>query len=604
VTERRAFVCTGTLDIETHDWDQFVLGATYDGHRPEIWNSLDELIDHLRQRGGTWWAHAGGVYDLLAVLEQLRMRGISCQVDRAQHRVSRIVCGSLTLRDSYSLWPMPLDELAGAIGVPVPKLPWKCTCGAKPPCGGYCRIGEKAADGDPDLEDYCKADARVLYDALHHLHAWAGDHKIDLRGTLGQTAWCAAQDELGVPASDLPFHLWRVARRADKGGRVAIVKPRARGPGAYHDICNAYPAQLARAELPVGACRQLGSRQASLALENARPGLYSVTALVPDDSFLPPLPWHFDGQLVFPTGEISGMWPLPELAAAAERGVQFERVHSAIVWEATAPVFAPLVQRWYEIRRKVGRKTPLGQWIGRLAKALTGKFAERPERERVTMHPGSITVCTRTKQCRDGCTGRCGAYRQIDLEGHIWAIPYQKLGASAYPQWSSYLRAMTRVQWLEQAEKFARTDDLAFGNTDSLWHTSRASPSPCGDGLGQWEHQHGWTKLDIRSASTYAFVDDDGEFRVRGVPGLTAEDWKRGHGMIDRGVVTFARAAATSPEAPLFRKRSRRWTLPQGAPQKTVYGDREIGNSGITYPIPATVLRERAREAQERRARP
>jgi hypothetical protein len=597
VLMRKPFPLTGTFDIECWGWQNFAVGATYNGDEAKIWNDGDEMIDHMRSCGGTWYAHAGGVYDGLYVLERLQKRGISCQVDRAQHRVSRIVVGKLTIRDSYSLWPSPLDDICGALRRDVPKLPWKCICAEK--CAGYCQIRQRASDGDPDLEAYVIGDCKALYDGLAMLREWTGKHRIDLRGTLGQTAWCAAQDELGVPDSDLPFHLWRVARRADKGGRIAIVRPRARGPGSHHDICNAYPAQLAKAELPVGACRQLGSRQAALALDNARPGLYSVTAHIPEDSFLPPLPWHHGGQLVFPTGTISGMWTLPELACAAERGVTFERVHAALVWEATAPVFGELVARWYEIRRGVGRKTPLGQWIGRLAKALTGKFSERPERQRVIMHPEKISICTRKGSCRDGCTGRCGAYRQIDLDGHIWAIPYQKLGPSAYPQWSAYLRAMTRVQWLEQAEKLARTGDLCFGNTDSLWHTSRASPAPLGDGLGQWEYQHGWTNLDVRSASTYAFTDDEKILRVRGVPGLSPEDWKRGHGIIDRGIVTFARAAQTSPQASLFRKRSRRWTLPEGAPEKTVYGDREIGNAGITYPIPATVLRERAKKARE-----
>lgn len=642
MTTRRPFQIDGTLDIECADWDVFCLGATFDGHRARVYYQGDELIDDLRMRGGVWFAHAGGVYDLLWVLERARVRGIPCQVDRAQHRVTRIVMGGLTLRDSYSLWPAPLDELCGAIDEPVPSLPWACVCNRD--CGGYCQISERAARGDPDLEAYCKADARVLYLALRHLGEWAADHRIALRGTLGQTAWIAAQDELGLPDSEIPYHLWRHARQADKGGRIAVVRPRvgAVAPealvrwdrrsrrefepagwrstsgvvGAQHDICNAYPAQLARAHLPVGACRELGGAGADRALERGLPGIYTVSVTVPDDLFLPPLPWHKAGTLCFPTGEFVGSWTLPELIAAFERGVRLRETHTALVWETTAPIFAPLVERWYEIRRAAGRRTPAGQWIGGLSKALTGKLAERPDRDRVALYPDSIRVCTRSGPCSRRCSRRCGAYEQLDLYGHIWAIPYRRMSPSAYPQWSAYLRSMTRVQWLSQAERMTASTDvdertgrpipdggraLCMGNTDSLWHTSRQMPEPLGDGLGQWEYQHAWTDLEVRAPTIYAFRDPadgpGGRLHVRGIPGITEADWRRGAGMLDRGIVTFGQAVGGNRG--LFSRRHRRWSLP--ASERVWYGDRRLHSDGLTYPASAQELRELGRAIEDRR---
>jgi hypothetical protein len=591
---RPSFKLSGTLDIETAGWSEFCLAAIYDGHRPKIFYSGDEMIDELRRRGGVYWAHAGGVFDLLYVLERARARGIACQVDRSQHRVTRIVMGRLTLRDSYSLWPVPLDEICGALGRPVPKLPWRCTCGKK--CGGFCRIGEKAKQGDPDLEDYCKADAIALYDGLDLLHEFATASKIRLAGTLGQTAWKNAQDDLGVPPSPLStepggWNLWRHARKADKGGRLAVIRPRMKGPGALHDICNAYPGQLAKAHLPVGNVREIGERPAQNALRNMVPGMYTLTVKVPEDTFLPPLPWSRGGALTFPTGTFGGTWTLPEIGAALDRNVEILKIHGGLIWEATAPIFAPLIERWYEIRRKVGRKTPLGQWIGRLAKALTGKFAERPERERVTFHPEAIKVCTGTGHCSGGCSGRCGAYKQLDLFGHVWGIPYQRLSDCAYPQWSAYLRAMTRVQWLSQAERMGK--GLCFGNTDSLWHDSRDTPEPLGDGLGQWEFQHSVYDLEVRSPTIYAFRRTaKGPLEIRGIPGITEEDWRRGGGKIDRGIVTFGNAVRTTKG--LFQKRTRRWTLPEG--DREMYLDRRMGPGGITYPLDAQELRELAKK--------
>ena len=622
--KRRPFKITGVFDIECASWSDYVVGCYYDGNRPKLFYSGDAMIDHMRAVGGVVFGHAMGVYDGLYVLERARARGISCQVDRSSHRVTRIVMGSLTLRDSYGLWPVPLDDICGALGRPVPRLPWRCQCDkrnrkidGRRGCGGFCRISAKAAKGDPELEQYVIDDCRALYDGIVQLDEFATDHKIALRGTLGQTAWISAQDEIGVPDATMPWHLWRHTRRADRGGRQAIVRPFAAGPGTHHDICNAYPAQLAHAELPVGRIKELGRKKAMRALENGRPGMYQCTVNVPDSLFLPPLPWSHGGAQYFPTGEFHGTWALPELIAAFERGVSLTACHTAIVWQATAPVFTGLVQRWYEIRRAVGRKTPFGQWIGRLAKALTGKFAEKPDRERVTMFPESIKVCMRKGPCRKGCTKRCGAYQQLDIAGDIWGIPYERLGPSAYPQWSAYLRAMTRIQWMEQAERYA--EDLAFGNTDSIWTLGRASPAPLGDGLGQWEYQHAWADLEVRSATCYRFRElaefppldvpatkragraiykpAKGEVHVRGIPGITDADWKRGAGVLDRGVVTFG--AAVSGTRGLFAKRSRRWTLP--AKERTIYGDRRLHANGVTYPMSVEEIREvvKARKARE-----
>lgn len=665
---RRLLRIDGTLDVECADWDVFCVGAVYDGSQARVFYDPNEMLDYLLERGGVYFAHAGGVYDLLLILECARRRGISCQIDRAQHRVTRIVMGRLMLRDSYALWPAPLDDLAGAIGEPVPKLPWPCLCCQRcgmgrnchcgRGCGGYCQIGMRARMGDPDLEDYVCSDARVLYRALVRIRDVAADHGICLRGTLGQTAWTSAQDELGIPDSNIPFALWRHARQADKGGRIAVVRPRVgdvyalrdsyfdpatkreyatREPrhgvvGAHHDICNAYPAQLARAELPVGACRELGGVSARLALDAGMPGVYTISVSVPEDSFLPPLPWNKASALCFPTGEFAGTWTLPEIHAALARGVEIRQVHTALVWEASAPVFADLVQRWYAVRRALGRKTPIGQWFGGLAKALTGVLAMRPDRDRVVMFPDpeSVKVCSRRGPCRRKCTRRCGAYEQLDLAGYIWAVPYHKMAASAYPQWSAYLRSMTRVQWLSQAERMGEVRScgacgeelapgtacashpdatvalsgggraLCLGNTDSLWHTSRQTPEPLGDGLGQWEYQHAWSVLEVRAPTVYAFRDpaeDSRKLHIRGVPGISEDDWRRGAGVLNRGIITFGRAVGT--DRGLFRKRERRWSLPKR--DRTLFGDRRLAGDGLTYPLSADELREVGRLIEEKR---
>lgn len=593
---RSRFRCDGTLDIECADWDRFVVGCVYSPGDARTHRTPDDLVDDLLRRRGHYWSHAGGIYDLLLVAETLRRRGIKFHADLAQHRITRILVAGLTLRDSYSLIPLPLDEAAAIAGERAPELPWSCECGRD--CGGYCRITKLAIGGDPELDDYCMADCRVLYRVLLAVRDHAAEHDIDLRGTLGSTAWATAKRELELPDADLPWHLWRRIRRADKGGRVTIARPNASDvTGAQFDIVNAYPGALAHASIPIGKTRELGAQNARAALARSRPGIYTATVTV-GDVFVPPLPWRIGGRVVYPVGTFSGSWALPELEAALARGAKLENVHSAIIWQGEARLFADLMARWYGIRRAVGRDTPLGAWQSRLAKALTGKFAELPDHQRVTCYPDAIKVCLRRGRCRRGCTGRCGAMSQMDLMGAVWATPYWKLAPSGHAHWSAYLRAATRIQWLEAAERY-KPGELCYGDTDSLWITGNTRPNPLGDELGSWELKHTWSELEIRAPKTYRFLDGAGRAIYRGAPGITDEDWRRGHAVIDRGVQTF-RQAVKGPHGDLFRRKIRRFTVPGHGRDPEWYGDRLLDpNSGITYPADARVYRDQQQASRE-----
>lgn len=583
----------GTFDIECAEWDQFAVGATYTRGQAVVHYDAGEMVGYMRALGGTWWGHAAGIYDSLWFAEQLRADGVSYSGDEAQHRVTRIVCGKLVLRDSYALWPAPLDDLCAAVGIDVPSLPWGCVCDLD--CGGYCQIGPRAAEGDPDLEAYVIGDCASLYQALAWLRKTAQAHGIDLRGTLGTTAWKAAQGELGLPDANYPsWSAWRRMRACDKPGRLEVFRAKAHGHGYHSDMRSAYPSALAAVDLPVGDPCELGARHAQLALGDCRPGLYHVTVRIPDDLFLPPLPWRIGDRVCYPVGTITGWWALPELVAAFERGVTVVDVRGAICWDGELPVFREIVQRWHTARTEAGHDSPLGKWFAALPRALCGKFAESPEKRRILANPDRIRICTREGGCRVKCTGRCRRYKQLDLMGHMWSAPYWSLPPSAHVQWSAYLRAATRIKWLTEAEKFGR--DLVYGNTDSLWTSGNRLPDPIGDSLGSWHVVNDWASWECRGPNCYRAVTGDGTVIVRGAGtsrGISDTDWQRGGGVIDRGVMPFGQAVR-SRDGGLFRRRHRKWTLPPH-PTSGLYGDRRMGSDGVTLPLDAREWREIAK---------
>ena len=64
MTQARPLKISGAFDIECAGWSRFVVGCTYDGHRPVLHRHIGEMVEWMRARGGTWWGHAAGVYDV------------------------------------------------------------------------------------------------------------------------------------------------------------------------------------------------------------------------------------------------------------------------------------------------------------------------------------------------------------------------------------------------------------------------------------------------------------------------------------------------------------------------------------------------------------
>lgn len=588
---------TGTFDIECANWDRFEVAATYDGVRAKIHTSRESLVDYLLSRGGTWWAHYGGQYDGLAVAEELKRRTRACQIDYPRSRMTRLVCGNLTVRDSYGILPFGLETIAAMSGERCPRLPWDCACALR--CGGFCRIGIEPTE---QLHDYVVADCRVLYRGMCELIDFCNTNGIELRGTIGGTAWATAKARLGLKDADIPPSVWKQIAPADKGGRTVLVRPVAPGPGTHRDITSAYPAALARTALPVGTPRELGRKNAATALSRSQAGIYRVVVDVPE-TFLPPLPWRQNNRIRYPFGAFRGVWPLPELEAAIARGVKVLRVDSALCWHRTQVVFASLVKRWYEIRAKVGKDGPWGRWMREVANALTGKFGEQPERRTLRMCPtfDRIVICRREGACRRGCVGACGAWECLDKWGHIWGQPYYRTAPSGHLAWSAYLKAATRIAWLTEAERHGEAH-LVAGNTDSIWTTSRQRSIPEGRALGAWETKNTWTEWEARAYNCYRYRDGaTGQIVVRasGAPHLTDDEWKRGHLDRERGIETLLEAARAGHD--LFHRKNQHWTLP-GTPDVEWFGDRKLGPSGtVTYPVDADVLRERTERALQRR---
>lgn len=584
---------TGTFDIECSGWDRFMCGVLYrPSTGPVIYRDADAMVDALGAAGGTWWAHAGGTYDLLLAAERFRARGIRAAMHLSGARISRLVGGGVVLCDSWLLAPMGLERLAQLAGREAPRdLGWECRCRDR--CGGYCQIRPgMPAKRRLALEAYCAHDAATLYAALDALRAFAETHQIELRGTIGGSAWETARRRLGLPVQALTPATWRRVRSAYYGGRVIVGKPYS-ARGEHFDLRSAYPAALHRTAVPLGDHREVGRARAGAAYRDGRPGVYRATVTIPE-MHVPPLPVRYGERVGFPVGTVTGSWVEPELRAAEQRGVTIDAIHAGVVWSGASVLFADLVADWHALRRHHGGA--LGDWLRLFANSLTGKLAESPDREMVRMHcpTNEIKICRGDVCGRVRCTGRCGAYRQIDDWGVIWAVPYYRPADSAHVQWAAYLTASTREQLLLGAERVGH--DLVYSDTDSIWTCGNEEPGDIGELLGQWARVESYGEMQIMAPKVYRYLTLDGEERVRaaGINRVSPTEWAaavRGERIErKRGVYTLRESA---PTGKLFRRRVQHWGL--GADRGSGwFGDRYLaGEIGITYPATHGQLEER-----------
>lgn len=607
----------GVIDLEAAHWTSIVCAAAYEPGDPRVFQArgraLAELVDHLLARGGYWWSWAGGHYDLLAIADELHRRKRPLLVNRAGSRITSMVTGRLHLHDAYALVPLPLDVACDIAERPrVGGIGWPCRCGQQ--CGGYCQITTSLPlDQRAQLAAYCLEDCCAGYEVLVALVERARAAGLELRGTVGGTAWASAKAQLGLPDAEWFHGTWRRAARGYYGGRLYVGRAWA-GGGDHWDVASAYPAALSATPVPLGPAYEVGGRRAGLAFEHGTPGIYRATVQIPPLE-IPPLPWRREGGgLAWPYGAIRGSWTALELRAAMARGATVEGYHGAVVWpEGEAPLFSELMAAWYGHRRAAADagNGGLAAWWRELANSLTGRLAQRPDAGSVILHPDPerIVVCDgRGRASLDAgcsryeCTGRCGAWRQLDPWGQIWEVPRWRLSASAHVGWAAYLTAAMRVAWLDAADAVG-AERIVYGATDSLRVLPGAPPpGACAPGerpsLGQWNLKDRWADWTCIGPGRYRYTDcETGEViaRATGVARMSDREWQamrtRDQAIVDtRGVATFGEAVASGK---LWKRRERVTRITVDTEWR---GDRFLAASdGRTYPASREQIQERDR---------
>ena len=557
----------GTWDIETEDWEHFVMGGIYTAKNRSgaaVYHSEKEYFDALlRLPPGTYWAHNGGKFDSIWLVKMLIRAEIPWTGALRGSSIIEVVVGGkdgLHFRDSFAAFPEKLSIVAATGGATKLETGLECICNlgcvaycarqgveCKCPrtCGGYCAIKRKMPPEKRRLvADYLVGDCEGLYNGLVALASYCDREEIELRPTVGASAWATCAKWLGLDTKK-PAHtiaLYHALRAAYFGGRTEdyiLEAPR----GHRHDIHNAYTAALSTICLPVGDIRSANPGRAYL---NGFDGVYTARVTVPE-CHIPPLPIRTPQRLAYCFGTFEGTWTGIALRYAEECGAKIESISEGIYCEKSEPVLKPYADRMWGKRARAKKEEPDGIYrqVKWLSNSLTGKLA---------MTPTVVTLA-----CVPEDDGMKPGETRILAENGMLVVgrETERVSSCAHSEWAAHLTSYNGTEHHRQLS-LAGTGAI-YGDTDSVYSIDKLDRR-AGDELGEWGYEGEMVEWECLAPKIYRYWDvakQKYETRGKGMSRLTPVGFDKlkagGSWDVDAGV--FSLKTAIQKKQGIFKKK-------------------------------------------------
>lgn len=237
-----------TFDIESDNWIDLKLLGCYDGKEYRTFTSIPKFLNHIlrdKYKGYRVYAHNGGKFDFLFLLEEIMERGLLKELTPRQGSVIIIKIGNkrthITLADSYALLPDSLKRLSVAFDVPHAKgeIDFKG--------------GEKFNPKSKKHLEYLYNDCVGLYEVLQKF--FASEFVVKPKFTIASQALNTFKEKF------CDFDLQRldlqdenlIRTRFYSGGRVEVFKGEGKNIHSY-DVNSLYPFAML-SEMPCGNYR-------------------------------------------------------------------------------------------------------------------------------------------------------------------------------------------------------------------------------------------------------------------------------------------------------------------------------------------------------------
>lgn len=447
----------GALDFEAWEWvNAKCCGLLWGKAENQKWELIvDEsnlnpksvairvlkFCEKVRKEHGVneWWAHNGGKYDFIFLLQAAAALQKNVNAAVAAGRIVALKIDSINFFDSMAVVPSSLRNAAQDFELKSSKI---------------FTEEDYATDvrswSANRLENGCKADCTIVLELLDKVETLFKEHGGKLKATFSSAALTIVKTKVNIP--QVPIDLNLVSKNAYCGGRVEVYNHAPKYNLGEWDINSSYPFSMCQT-LPWAP---KGFGKASNILNEISEGIIDATVTV-SDCFLPPLPYKSDGNgLFFPTGSWRGWFTGVELRYAHSLGVKI-KAHSAIEFTAEQP-FTEYVTELYELRKiSVGAKK---NFLKLVLNGSYGKLGMNFERENLVIFKNETDAIKAIHSNPEG------TFRP--LSANNWRFLAQKIikwATHIHYACAAYITSFSRVL----LHKFAaQCKGLAYSDTDSI----------------------------------------------------------------------------------------------------------------------------------------
>lgn len=457
--------------------------------------TLWEMAYRVRRNDvAEWWAHNGGGFDALILLQEAIVQGWVIKAVPANGRIIHMEIvvvmpdGAeciVTLKDSYAVVQSSLEKAAKDFAL------------------GISKTFDESDYDKGDMRQLpisrlrlgCEQDCRVLARLLDTVESLLTRHGGALKSTFSSSALSVVKATLRnkkMKMPEIPPDLrWvnETARQAFYGGRVEVFHHNPKQSVTEYDVLSSYPYAMSK-DLPWRFMSR--NERGSNAWEDCD-GFGYFHVEVPDME-IPPLPYRDkDGGLFFPIGSWNGWFAYNEIRYAREKcGVRIQPIETYNFTTEESP-FADFVIPFYE-----EKKTATGA-VRMLDKLLLnggyGKFAQKPEKETLYVFQSEEEGIAFIERGNIECRKLDGSYRCITAMETQWAKH------THYPI-AAYITADARIRLHALLSAASR---VAYADTDSVHAIvdSAALGALCGTELGNLERKGTYARAEYFAPKLY-----------------------------------------------------------------------------------------------------
>ena len=422
-------------------------------------------------------------------------------------RVAVLATETFTLHDSFMLLPSSLDKLSTDFELTVTHKMDLTEYITRRGWAVYDKYGnynktksltnffDKVSASDPVLNEYLKLDCISLYDILAKV--------IEISElSFYELIYTPTTASLAMKCFKKVFHedyekavstswvgatgqyLEMFIRSGYYGGRTEVFTPVLEN-GFHYDINSLYPAEMMKNKFPIGVpVWYSDSREAKQLYDIIKQtkeggGFLYCRIYIPESMYIPPLPYKdVKGKLLFPVGNLEGVWTIPELEIAEKMGCEIVEYKELVYFSKMDYIFKDFVSHFAKI--KMNSKGAKKQFAKLMQNSLYGKFGMK--RVRPTLCDIDDTEKYLDKD-----------YHVISYTQNLMnvrAVEYNTISYAKYiqPQIAAYVTAYGRITLLKGILRQLREGKVNYCDTDSIACESRMDDKKTDDKeYGKWK---------------------------------------------------------------------------------------------------------------------